>query len=253
MLTRGPRGAPPTKVWKQQCQEPTAPRPSPPRPSARARSSASTPSVASSLVSALVLALVTALSVVFFYRHLNGNIETGSLEALGRRPPGEGLHGQRRAAQHPGDGRRHPLRRGQRHRPGGAAAAPTPPSSSTCPPTASRAYAISIPRDSIVDRPECGDSPAATEVMWNAAFTVGERALHRGPVRADDRDPARPLRGRRLQRLRRHGRRRRRRAGLRPRGHRRPASTRSSSRRGTRRCSAATRPSTTSGPATSAS
>jgi LCP family protein required for cell wall assembly len=41
-----------------------------------------------------------------------------------------------------------------------------------------RAYAVSIPRDSIVDRPECndGDSAAATDVMWNAAYTEG------GPV-----------------------------------------------------------------------
>ena len=35
------------------------------------------------LASSLVLALVTALGVVFFYRHLNGNIETESLSALG--------------------------------------------------------------------------------------------------------------------------------------------------------------------------
>lgn len=41
----------------------------------------------------------------------------------------------------------------------------------------SRAYAVSIPRDSIVDRPEDGcDSPAATEVMWNQAYGIG------GPV-----------------------------------------------------------------------
>ncbi|UUZ60622.1 LCP family protein [Nocardioides sp. B-3] len=37
-----------------------------------------------------------------------------------------------------------------------------------------RSYAISIPRDSIVDRPECEDSAAATDVMWNAAYSEGK-------------------------------------------------------------------------------
>lgn len=38
-----------------------------------------------------------------------------------------------------------------------------------------RAQAVSIPRDSVVDRPACdrGDVPAETGVMWNAAFAVG--------------------------------------------------------------------------------
>lgn len=39
------------------------------------------------------------------------------------------------------------------------------------------AYGISIPRDALVDRPECrnGDEviPAATDVMWNEAYSVG--------------------------------------------------------------------------------
>ena len=42
-----------------------------------------------------------------------------------------------------------------------------------------RAYGISIPRDSMVDRPDLQDrrrrrrSPAAPHVMWNEAFSVG--------------------------------------------------------------------------------
>lgn len=38
-----------------------------------------------------------------------------------------------------------------------------------------RAYGISIPRDSMVDRPECnhGAIPAASYQMWNAAFAIG--------------------------------------------------------------------------------
>lgn len=39
------------------------------------------------------------------------------------------------------------------------------------------AYGISIPRDTLVDRPECHDGqktiPAATEVTWNEAYAVG--------------------------------------------------------------------------------
>jgi LCP family protein required for cell wall assembly len=43
----------------------------------------------------------------------------------------------------------------------------------------SRAYAISIPRDSIVDRPDCGEDdeiPGGTGVMWNAAYADGGAA-----------------------------------------------------------------------------
>ena len=41
-----------------------------------------------------------------------------------------------------------------------------------------RAYGVSIPRDSLVDRPECLDAgldpiPGATDAMWNEAFSVG--------------------------------------------------------------------------------
>ncbi|WP_243057229.1 LCP family protein [Nocardioides sp. SR21] len=42
------------------------------------------------------------------------------------------------------------------------------------------AYGISIPRDTLVDRPECHDGeksiPAATEVTWNEAYAVGGAA-----------------------------------------------------------------------------
>ncbi|MCM0621441.1 LCP family protein [Nocardioides bruguierae] len=45
----------------------------------------------------------------------------------------------------------------------------------------SRAYGVSIPRDSMVDRPECTDDdggslPAEDYAMWNAAFSVGGAA-----------------------------------------------------------------------------
>lgn len=130
------------------------------------------------LISAVVLALVTGLGTVYFVRHLNGNIEGISLGELGEDRPekvykgnGEPLNilvmgsdtreGEGNAIDGEGGG-------------GGSDTTILVHLSAD----RERAYAVSIPRDSIVDRPECndGDSPAATEVMWNAAYTEG------GPV-----------------------------------------------------------------------
>ena len=59
------------------------------------------------LVSTLVLALVTALSVVFLYRHLNGNLNVEDVtDGPRRRPSGEDR--ARGRAQHPGHGLRQP-------------------------------------------------------------------------------------------------------------------------------------------------
>ncbi|SEC84970.1 cell envelope-related function transcriptional attenuator common domain-containing protein [Nocardioides exalbidus] len=128
------------------------------------------------LVSALVLALVTGVGTWLFVRHLDGNIETGSLDELG---PG------RPERQYTGNGK--PLnilvmgddsRAGPGNRIDDEAGAGGSDTTILVHLSAdrSRAYAVSIPRDSIVDRPACngGESPAATDVMWNAAFTVGQ-------------------------------------------------------------------------------
>ncbi|GAA1939963.1 LCP family protein [Nocardioides hwasunensis] len=128
------------------------------------------------LVSALVLALVTGVGTWLFVRHLDGNIETGSLAELG---PG------RPERQYTGNGK--PLnilvmgddsRDGEGNRIDGEEGAGGSDTTILVHLSAdrSRAYAVSIPRDSIVDRPACndGDTPAATRVMWNAAFTVGK-------------------------------------------------------------------------------
>ncbi len=130
------------------------------------------------LISAVVLALVTGLGTIYFIRHLDGNIEGVSLDALGEDRPekvyrgnGEPLNilvmgsdtreGEGNAIDGEGGG-------------GGSDTTILVHLSAD----RERAYAVSIPRDSIVDRPECndGDSPAATDVMWNAAYTEG------GPV-----------------------------------------------------------------------
>ena len=130
------------------------------------------------LISAVVLALVTGLSTIYFVRHLNGNIEGISLGELGEDRPekvykgnGEPLNilvmgsdtreGEGNAIDGEGGG-------------GGSDTTILVHLSAD----RERAYAVSIPRDSIVDRPACndGDSPEATDVMWNAAYTEG------GPV-----------------------------------------------------------------------
>ncbi|WP_165355241.1 LCP family protein [Nocardioides oleivorans] len=128
------------------------------------------------LVSALVLALVTGVATYVFVRHLDGNIKTGSLDELG---PG------RPERQYTGSGK--PLnilmmgddsRDGPGNRIDNESGAGGSDTTILVHLSAdrSRAYAVSIPRDSIVDRPECngGESPAATRVMWNEAFTVGD-------------------------------------------------------------------------------
>ena len=128
------------------------------------------------LASALVLALVTGVATYLFVRHLNGNIETGSLDELG---PG------RPERQYTGNGK--PLnilvmgddsRDGEGNRIDGEEGAGGSDTTILVHLSAdrSRAYAVSIPRDSIVDRPACndGETPAETDVMWNEAFTLGD-------------------------------------------------------------------------------
>lgn len=127
------------------------------------------------LASVVVLALITGLGMVYFIRHLNGNITSESLDVLGDDRPekvydgnGEPLNilvmgdDTREGAGNEIDGE------------GGGGSDTTILVHLSADRT--RAYAISIPRDSIVDRPECTDADADTEVMWNAAYSVG------GPV-----------------------------------------------------------------------
>ena len=126
------------------------------------------------LIAAVALALITALSTVYFVRHLNGNIEgisTGGLDDSER--PEEVYTGNGEPLDI--------LVMGSDSRDcdgcdidteGGGGSDTTILVHLSA--DRSRAYAVSIPRDSIVDRPEDGcDSPAATDVIWNAAYSVG--------------------------------------------------------------------------------
>jgi len=135
-------------------------------------------------VTMMVLTLVVGLGMVYFYRHFNGNLSVIDADGdrLGERPPKfltEGPHeplnilvmgsDSRDCAgcaldQHVGSGQR---------------------SDTTIlvhlSANRKRAYAVSIPRDLMVDRPACkgadgSTSPAASYQMFNTAFSVG------GPV-----------------------------------------------------------------------
>jgi len=130
------------------------------------------------LISAVVLALVTGLGTVYFVRHLNGNIEGISLDELGDDRPEKVYKGNGEPLNIlvMGDDTREGEGNAIDGESGGGGSDTTILVHISA--DRSRAYAVSIPRDSIVDRPECndGESSAATDVMWNAAYTEG------GPV-----------------------------------------------------------------------
>ena len=125
------------------------------------------------LISALVLALVTGLGMVYLVRHLNGNIETGDLDALGSDRPEKVYKGNGEPLNIlvMGDDTRSGAGNDIDQETGGGSDTTILVHLAA---DRSRAYAVSIPRDSVVDRPACGDSPAANDVLWNAAFTVGK-------------------------------------------------------------------------------
>ncbi len=155
-------------------QEPSAPKR---RGRARKRHT-----VAKVVVAALVvLGMVTGLSVVFVYRHLNGNLHAIDLTPqLGSdRPDKKSVEGPKEplnilvmgsdARDCNGCNIDNLTGMGER-------------SDTTIllhlSADRTRAYGISIPRDSMVDRPTCKtedgqDIPGGTHVMWNEAFSVG--------------------------------------------------------------------------------
>lgn len=126
------------------------------------------------LVSALVLALITGLGTIYFVRHLNGNIEGVSLDALGGDRPEKVYRGNGEPLNIlvMGDDTREGAGNSIDGEGGGGSDTTILVHLSA---DRERAYAVSIPRDSIVDRPACndGESAAATEVMWNAAYGIG--------------------------------------------------------------------------------
>ncbi|WP_343061473.1 LCP family protein [Nocardioides luti] len=133
------------------------------------------------LATVLVLGLVTGLSVVFLYRHLNGNLNVVDLS---------GQIGTDRPDKPKVTGPQEPLNilvMGSDSRDcngcnidnltgGGARSDTTILIHLSADRT--RAYGISIPRDSAVDRPTCTDEngddiAGGTHVLWNEAYSVG--------------------------------------------------------------------------------
>lgn len=131
------------------------------------------------LASAVVLALVTALSVVFIYRHLNGNLTVEDITGqLGERPDKVAVEGPKEPLNILVMGS--DTREGEGNaidQEGGAEASDTTILFHLSA-DRERAYGVSIPRDSLVTRPDCnnGEIPGAENAMWNAAFSLGGQA-----------------------------------------------------------------------------
>jgi LCP family protein required for cell wall assembly len=133
-------------------------------------------------LAALVLGLVSGLSVTLFYRHLNGNLRVEEIgEQLGPdRPDMPAVEGPHRPFNI--------LLMGSDSRVGAGygiddASGGGSDTTILVHLSADRrsAYGISIPRDSLVDRPDCytedGDTiPGQQGAIWNAAFSVGGAA-----------------------------------------------------------------------------
>ena len=131
------------------------------------------------LATTIVLALATGLGVVYLYRHLNGNLTVLEVDDLVTDRP------EKKAAEGPqeplnvlvmGSDTRDCDGCDLDNEAGGNASDTTILMHLSA--DRKRAYGVSIPRDTLVDRPSCkatdgSRSDPATDVMWNEAFTVG--------------------------------------------------------------------------------
>ena len=127
----------------------------------------------------VVLALATGLGVVYLYRHLNGNLEVlDPTDQLSDRPSKlvDGPKGPLNILVMGSD-----TREGAGNNIDGLTGDGERSDTTILLHLSAdreRAYGVSIPRDLLVDRPECrtedGDSiPGGTQQMWNAAFALG--------------------------------------------------------------------------------
>ncbi|HET9997216.1 MAG TPA: LCP family protein, partial [Nocardioides sp.] len=133
------------------------------------------------LVTSVVLALVTGLSTLYLYRHYNGNLDVINVdEQLGTdRPEKKKVEGPKEPLNilvMGSDDRDAPGNNIDNLTGGGKRSDTTILLHLSA--DRQRAYGVSIPRDSLVDRPECLDEdldpiPGGTDVMWNEAFSVG--------------------------------------------------------------------------------
>ena len=131
-------------------------------------------------VTVVVLALVSGLSMAYFYRHFSGNITELDLDdQLGERVEKavpEGPHEPLNILVMGWD-----TRQGEGNNIDGLTDSSGGSDTTILIHLSAdrkHAYGVSIPRDSMVDRPECidenGDTiPAASYQQWNAAFNVG--------------------------------------------------------------------------------
>lgn len=127
-------------------------------------------------VTTLVLAMVTGLTVVYSFRHLSGNLNVANYEQdLQNRPEKKKVEGPKEPLNvlvmgidtRQGEGNDIDNESGE----GGSDTTILIHLSAD----RKHAYGISIPRDSMVDRPACdkGAIPAASYQMWNAAYAIG--------------------------------------------------------------------------------
>lgn len=136
------------------------------------------------LSSVLVLGMVTGLGVTFLYRHLNGNLNVEDLNAqLGDDRPDEvevaGPKDPINILVMGSDSREGAGNNIDGLTGGGERSDTTIMIHLSA--DRQSAYGISIPRDSLVERPECYDEdgetiPGASTAMWNEAFSVGGAA-----------------------------------------------------------------------------
>jgi LCP family protein required for cell wall assembly len=142
----------------------------------------------------LTLSLVSAMGVAFFYRHLNGNLNTINID-------GDVLEARPTVPEDVGPkGAINILVMGTDSRSckgcniDGISGGDGSDTTILLHLSADRktAYGVSIPRDSLVDRPKCKDKdnksvihPAATNVMWNAAYAIGGEACTRAQFEHD--------------------------------------------------------------------
>jgi LCP family protein required for cell wall assembly len=132
------------------------------------------------LASLVTLAMLSGLSVAFFYRHLNGNLNVQDLSGqLYDRPEKARVTGPKEQLNilvmgsdtRDGAGNNIDGLTGDGARSDTTILVHLSADRKT-------AYGVSIPRDTLVDRPDCrtkdGDTiPGASTVMWNEAFAIG--------------------------------------------------------------------------------
>jgi LCP family protein required for cell wall assembly len=129
--------------------------------------------------SLLVLGLVTGVGVNWIYQHLNGNLKFSNVDPLlgTDRPVDPGPQGALNVLVMGSDSREGKGNGVDGEGGGGSDTTILMHLSAD----RKSAYGISIPRDTVVDRPECytksGQTvPAADGVLWNAAFNEGGQA-----------------------------------------------------------------------------